>query len=265
MASFAAILAIGKPVAFDASAEERETRGFISMTMMRPVAGSTANWMLQPPVSTPTSRMIVDADVAQLLVLAVGEGQRRGDGDRVAGVHADRVDVLDRADDHDVVGCVAHELELVLLPAEDRLLEEHLGGRRVVQALAGDAAQVLLVVGEARAEAAHGERGPHDERVAEVLDRAPAPPRWCGAMRSARPRRRSRARRSLKMLRGPRPCWIASKLAPMSSTPYFSRMPRSCSAIAAFSAVWPPRVGRIASGVSLAMIVSMTSGVIGST
>ena len=58
MASFAAIFAIGKPVAFEASADERETRGFISMTMMRPFAGSTANWMLQPPVSTPTARMM---------------------------------------------------------------------------------------------------------------------------------------------------------------------------------------------------------------
>ena len=58
MASLAAILAIGKPVAFDASALERDTRGFISMTMSRPSAGSMANWMLQPPVSTPTSRRI---------------------------------------------------------------------------------------------------------------------------------------------------------------------------------------------------------------
>ena len=28
------------------------------MTTMRPVFGFTANWMLQPPVSTPTARMI---------------------------------------------------------------------------------------------------------------------------------------------------------------------------------------------------------------
>ena len=56
MASFAAILAIGKPVAFDASADDRDTRGFISMTTRRPVSGWIANWMLQPPVSTPTSR-----------------------------------------------------------------------------------------------------------------------------------------------------------------------------------------------------------------
>ena len=58
MASLAAILAIGKPVAFDARALDRDTRGFISMTMRRPSAGSIANWMLQPPVSTPTSRRI---------------------------------------------------------------------------------------------------------------------------------------------------------------------------------------------------------------
>ena len=56
-----AILAIGKPVALEASAELRLTRGFISMTTMRPVAGLTANWMLQPPVSTPTARMILIA------------------------------------------------------------------------------------------------------------------------------------------------------------------------------------------------------------
>ncbi len=57
-ASFAAILAMGNPVALDASALERETRGFISMTTTCPVSGSTANWMLEPPVSTPISRMM---------------------------------------------------------------------------------------------------------------------------------------------------------------------------------------------------------------
>ena len=45
----------------DASALDRDTRGFISMTTCRPVVGSTANWMLEPPVSTPTSRMTANA------------------------------------------------------------------------------------------------------------------------------------------------------------------------------------------------------------
>jgi len=57
-ANLAAILAMGKPVALEASADERETRGFISMTTMRPSAGLTPNWMLEPPVSTPISRMM---------------------------------------------------------------------------------------------------------------------------------------------------------------------------------------------------------------
>ena len=57
MAMSAAIFAIGKPVALEASADERETRGFISITMRRPVFGWTANWMLDPPVATPTARM----------------------------------------------------------------------------------------------------------------------------------------------------------------------------------------------------------------
>ena len=116
----------------------------------------------------------VDADVAQLLILAIGERERGGDGDRVAGVHADRVDVLDRADHDRVVGRVAHELELVLLPPEDRLLEQHLCRRRVAQTRAGDATQIVLVVGEARPESAHRERGTHHERVAELGSRGQA-------------------------------------------------------------------------------------------
>src|SRR6218665_126405 len=55
-ASLAATLAIGKPVALEASADERETRGFISMTIMRPSSGFTANCTFAPPVSTPISR-----------------------------------------------------------------------------------------------------------------------------------------------------------------------------------------------------------------
>ena len=60
------------------------------------------------------------------------------------------------------------------------------------------------------------------------------------------------------------PRWIASIEAPISSTPYFSRMPASCSATAALSAVWPPRVASSASGRSLAITCSTNSGVMGS-
>ncbi len=54
-------MAIGNPVALLARALERDTRGFISMTTCSPVAGSTANWMFEPPVSTPIRRMQANA------------------------------------------------------------------------------------------------------------------------------------------------------------------------------------------------------------
>ncbi len=43
-------------MALEARAEERETRGFISITTMRPVFGQMPNCTLEPPVSTPISR-----------------------------------------------------------------------------------------------------------------------------------------------------------------------------------------------------------------
>ncbi len=52
----AAIFAIGNPVAFEARALERETRGFISISTWRPVSGCTANCTFDPPVSTPITR-----------------------------------------------------------------------------------------------------------------------------------------------------------------------------------------------------------------
>ena len=43
IANLVAIFAIGKPVALEAKALDLETRGFISITMMRPSSGLTAN------------------------------------------------------------------------------------------------------------------------------------------------------------------------------------------------------------------------------
>ena len=47
---------MGNPVAFEASADERDTRGFISMITIRPVSGQIPNCTFEPPVSTPISR-----------------------------------------------------------------------------------------------------------------------------------------------------------------------------------------------------------------
>ncbi len=76
-----------------------------------------------------------DRRVSHLLVLDVGERLDRRHGDRVAGVDAHRIDVLDAADDHAVVRVVTHDLELVLLPPDDRLLDEDLPDRTGVECL----------------------------------------------------------------------------------------------------------------------------------
>ena len=86
-----------------------------------------------------------DRRVAQLLVGLVGERHLRRDRDGVAGVDAHRVEVLDRADDHDVVGAVADDLELELVPAAQRLLDEHLADRRLGEAELDLAAELLGV------------------------------------------------------------------------------------------------------------------------
>ena len=57
---------------------------------------------------------------------------------------------------------------------------------------------------------------------------------------------------------------MASRLAPMSSTPNLSSTPMSSRASEVLSPVCPPMVGRSASGRSFSMILATSSGVIGS-
>ena len=69
-----------------------------------------------------------DRGVAHPLVFLVGQRLGGGHGDRIAGVHAHRVEVLDRADDDDVVVGVAHHLHFELLPADAPTLPAGPGG-----------------------------------------------------------------------------------------------------------------------------------------
>ena len=196
------------------------------MTITRPSSGFTANWMLQPPVSTPTARMMpiersrrcwYSRSVSVIAGATVIEspvctpiGSRFSIEQTITTLSA----------------CVAHDLELVLLPADDRLLEEHLGGRAGGEPGAGDPPQVGLVVGHAGAGAAHGERRPDDHRVAELLRRRQAVLERVADDDCGRPRHRAPRRSRLNDSRfSPRS--IASMEAPISSTPYFSSTPVS--------------------------------------
>ena len=88
---------------------------------------------------------------AHPLIFLVGQGQRRRDGDRIAGMDPHRVDILDRADDDGVVGAVAHHLHLIFLPAEHRFLDQHLVAGRRFEPAADDRLELLAVVGDAPA------------------------------------------------------------------------------------------------------------------
>ena len=95
--------------------------------------------------------------VAHHLVLAVRERHRGRHRDRVAGVDAHRVEVLDRADDDHVVGPVPHHLELELLPADDAPLHQHRADRGELEPAAELGLELLPVVRDAAPGAAERE------------------------------------------------------------------------------------------------------------
>ena len=71
-------------------------------------------------------------------------------------MHAHGVEILDGAHDDAVAGVVTHDLHLILFPALDGLLDQHLVGRRELQALAHDGDELLVGVSDAAAGAAEG-------------------------------------------------------------------------------------------------------------
>ena len=119
----------------------------------------------------------VDADfaddrqglVAQALVFAIGEGLRWRHRDRITGVNPHGVEVFDAADDHHVVGGVAHHLQLKLLPAQQRLFNQDLINGAGFQAAVAQGPKFLGVVGNAAARAAQGEGRANDARVTADL------------------------------------------------------------------------------------------------
>ena len=112
-----------------------------------------------------------DRGVAHDLIFFVGERQRRGDGDRIASMHAHRIDILDGADDDAVVRAVADHLHLIFLPAEDRFLDQDLARRRGVQPALDDPQIFLAIIGDAAARAAQREGRPDDRRQADDFQR----------------------------------------------------------------------------------------------
>ena len=94
---------------------------------------------------------------AQPLILLVGQRLGRRDRDRIAGMHAHRIEILDRADDDAVVIAIPHNLHLEFFPADDGFLEQDLAGRRRLEPAAYDLLEFVAVVCDSAAAAAQGE------------------------------------------------------------------------------------------------------------
>ena len=118
-----------------------------------------------------------DADLVDdrvgLLLQAVDDllrnGLHGGGAERIARMHAHRVDVLDGADGDELSLGIADDLELELLPAQDALLDQDLGDRGRGQAAGDRGLELVDVVDQATAGAAHGVGGAQHTRVAELL------------------------------------------------------------------------------------------------
>ena len=172
-------------------ADERLTRGFISMTIIRPVFGLIANWMFDPPVSTPISR-ITASDASRIRWYSLSESVCAGatviespvwtpiaskfsieqmittlsSASRITSISYSFQPRIDSSTSTSVVGEASR-------PCADQLLE--LGP----------------VVGDARAAAAHCEARPHDRTAGRSLRAAPSRDRRWSRSRRGRPPGRS--------------------------------------------------------------------------
>lgn len=131
-----------------------------------------------------------------------------------------------------------------------------------MDACACDAVQFLFVVRNAGTKATHGEAWAHDQRITELFGdlvdffNGVCDVGTCGFCTSFL----NDLFEELTILAA----IDGFQRRPISSTLYFLSTPASPNAMAAFSAVWPPKVGSSASGRSLAMICSRIGVEIGS-
>ena len=243
MASSAAILAIGKPVALLASAERaRDARVHLDHGHAGRSSGPPRTGCSSRRSRRPTSRMIARAALrmawySRSVRVCAGATVTESPVWMPMGSKFSIEQMTTK-----LSALVAHHLELVLLPAEHGLLDQDLVHGREVEPARHDLLELLDVVGDAAAGAAEREGGPDDRGQARQLQHRArlverrARSRSCGTSRPMRPMASLKSRRSS-------PTSTARRLAPIRRTPSRSSTPRRDSSTARLSAVWPPTVG----------------------
>ena len=91
----------------------------------------------------------------ELLLYVLTDGEHGGRAERIAGVNADGVDVLDEAYGDNVVVSVAYYLKLKLFPAADTLLDQHLTYQGRLESAGADDLQLVNIVYHSAAGTAH--------------------------------------------------------------------------------------------------------------
>ena len=138
------------------------------MTTMRPLCGSTANWMFEPPVSTPISRMTAMAAsrmawYSRSVSVCAGATVIESPVCVPMGSKFSMEQMT-----MTLSAKIAHHLQLVFFPAKHRLFKQHFMDGREIEAARQQFQQLFAVVGDAAAGAAERERRPQDHRETDL-------------------------------------------------------------------------------------------------
>ena len=249
-------------MALEASALERETRGFISIRTCRPVAGSTANCTFEPPVSTPITRSTV---IAASRITWYSRSVRVCWG----------ATVIESPVCTPIGSTFSIEQTITALSAPSRITSSSNSFHPTIDSSTSTSLTGLLASARAAAVASSGRvcakplPPPPSVNDGRRISGKPSSSPSASASSSvcATPARgTSSPAASIACLNALRSSAlrIASSEAPSMRTPSRSRSPDSASATLTFSPVCPPRVGSSASGFSRSITCRTDSGVSGS-
>jgi hypothetical protein len=102
--------------------------------------------------------------VAHHLVFLIRERLHGRDSDRIARMHAHRIEILDGTHNHAVVHPVAHHFHLELFPTDQRFFDQHFVDWRQIKPSRGNYIEFFAIISDAAAGPPQSKCGANDER-----------------------------------------------------------------------------------------------------
>ena len=232
------------------------------MTIMRPLAGSMANWMFEPPVSTPISRMIAFA-ASRIRWYSLSESVCAGATVMLSPVWTpigSRFSMLQTMTTLSALSRITSSSNSFQPMIDSSTRVSPTGESSMPRATSRRYSSRLYAIPPPVPPIVKLGRNTHGRPISSITSSA------CARLRTTRLLGTSMPILTIASLNFERSSALSmtSAFAPIISTPYFVKMPCLCRSIAVLRPVWPPSVGNSASGRSLAMIFSTTCQVIGS-